>query len=59
MMAEEEEPPQEMVEVAAEVKELPIVAINAISWDIDHSCVQIMKKPNTEAHIYCKVKKKT
>lgn len=51
MMVEGEEPPYEMAKVAAEVEELPIIAINAISWDIDHSSIQIMKKPNTEAHI--------
>ena len=28
----------------AEVEELPIVAIHAISWGIDRSSVQIMKK---------------
>ena len=51
MMAEGEETPQEMVEVAAGVEELPTIAINAISWDIDHSSVQIMKKLSTEEHI--------
>ena len=40
-----------MAEVIAKVKELPIVAINVISWDIDHSSVQIMKKLNTEENI--------
>ena len=51
MMAEEEEPPQGVSEVAAEVEELPTIRINATSWDIDHSNVQIMNKPDTEAHI--------
>jgi hypothetical protein len=51
MMVEGEEPPWEMVEVTVEVEELPTVAINAISWDIDHSSVHIMKKSNTEADI--------
>ena len=51
MIAEEEEPPHEVVKVIVEVEELPTIAINATSWDIDHSNVQIMKKPNTEAHI--------
>ena len=50
-MEEEEEPPQGVVEVTTEVKDLPTVAINATSWDINHSNVQIIKKPNTEAHI--------
>ena len=50
-MAEEEEPLQEVVEVIAEVEELPTVAINATSWDTDHSNVQIIKKPDTKAHI--------
>ena len=51
MIAEGEEIIQEMSEVLVEVKELPIVVINAISWGIDHSSVQIMKKLNTEEHI--------
>ena len=51
MMAEEEEPPQGVAKVAAEVDELPTIVINATSWDIDHSNDQIMKKPNTKAHI--------
>ena len=58
MMEEKEEPPEGVVEAAAEVKELPIISINATIWDIDPLNVQIMKKPNTEAHIQCKVKKK-
>ena len=49
-MAEGEEPPQE-TNVIAEVEELPIVAINAISWGINHSSVQKMKKLSTEEHI--------
>ena len=51
MMAEEEESPHGVVEVAAEVEELPTVGTNTTSWDIDHSNVQIMKKLDTEAHI--------
>ena len=58
MMAEEEETPQEVVEVTVEVEEPPTIAINATSWDIDHSNVQIMKKPDTKAYIQRKVKKK-
>ena len=51
MIAEGDEVLQGMDEVVAEVKELNIIAINAISWDIDCSSVQIMKKLNTEEHI--------
>ena len=51
MTIEEEETLQEMEEVVAKVEELPIIAINAISWGIDHSSVQIMKKINTEENI--------
>ena len=50
-MAEEEEPPQGVAEVAMEVEELATIAINATSWEIDHLNVQRMKKPDTEAHI--------
>ena len=39
MIAEGEEILQEMEEVIEEVEELPIVAINAIIWGIDHSSV--------------------
>ena len=48
-----------MVEVTAGVEEPPTIAINATSWDIDPSNVQIMRKLDTEAHILHKVKKKT
>ena len=48
-----------MEEEEAKVEELPIVAINAISWDIDHSSLQIMKKLNIEEHIWRKEKKKS
>ena len=48
MITEEEETLQGMEEVITEVEELPIVAINAISWGIDRSSVQIMKKLDIE-----------
>ena len=51
MIAKGEEILQEMAEVATKVEELPIVAINTISWGIDHSSVQRMKKLNTEKNI--------
>ena len=50
-MAEEEQPPQGVYKVIAEVEDPPTVVINDTSWDINHSNVQIMKKPNTEARI--------
>ena len=50
-MVEEEEPPQGEAEVTTNVEALPTVSINATSWDIDHSNVQRMKKPDTEVHI--------
>ena len=51
MITEEEETIQGIKEVVAEVQELPIVAISEISWGIDHSSVQIMKKLDTEEHM--------
>ena len=51
MTIEEEELLQEMEEVEVEVEELPIVAINEISWGIDHLSFQIMKKSYTEENI--------
>ena len=51
MTIEEEELIQEVEEKKVEVEEPLIVSINAISWDIDHLSVQIMKKLNTEDHI--------
>ena len=50
-MEEEEEPPQGVAEVATEVEALNIVSINATSWDIDHSNVQIMMN-QTLSHTY-------
>ena len=51
MTTEEEELLQEMEEVEVEVEELPIIAINAISWDIDRLSVQTMKKQDTMEHM--------
>ena len=51
MTTEEEETLQGMDEEEAGVEEVPIVAMNAISWGIDHLSVQIMKKLNTEEHV--------
>ena len=51
MIAKGEEMLQGMDEVATEVEELPIISINAISWEIDRSSVPIMNKLNTEEHI--------
>ena len=51
MITEEEDTLQEMEEVEVEVEELPIVAINAISWGTNHFSVQIMKKIDTKEHI--------
>ena len=51
MITKEEETLQGMDEEEAGVEELPIIAMNAISWGIDHLSVQIMKKPDTEEHI--------
>ena len=42
---------QEAEEVKVEVEELLIVAINAISWDIDSLSVQTMKKQDTMEHM--------
>ena len=42
-----------------EVEELPIVAINAISWGIGLLSVQIMKKLDTKENIYHKERKNT
>ena len=39
MITEEEETLQGMEDEEAEVEELPIIAINAISWGIDHLSV--------------------
>ena len=51
MIAAEEEIIYEMEEVITEVEDLPIIAINAINWAIDHSSVQITKKLKTEENI--------
>ena len=51
MTTEEEELLQEMEEVGVEVEELPIIAINAISWDIDHLSVKTMKTQDNVEHI--------
>ena len=40
-----------MEEEEAEVEELPIIAINAINWGLDHLSVQIMKRLDTKEHI--------
>ena len=47
MTTEEEELLQEVEEAEVEVEELPIDAINAVSWDIDHLSVQTMKRQDT------------
>ena len=51
MITKEAETLQGMKEDEIEVEELPIVAINAITWGIDHSSVQKMKKLRTKEHI--------
>ena len=51
MTVEEEETLQEVEGPEVEVEELPIVAINAISFGINHLSAQIMKKLDTKEHI--------
>ena len=51
MTTKEEELLQEVEDEEVEVEELPIDAINAISWDIGRLNVQTMNKQDTEEHI--------
>ena len=48
---------QEVEEVEVEVEELPINAINEISWDIDHLSVQTMKGQDIVEHMLHKARK--
>ena len=57
MTREEEELLQEVEEVEVEVEELPINAINEISWDIDHLSVQTMKGQDIVEHMLHKARK--
>ena len=59
MTIEEEEFLQKVKEEEVEVEELPINAINEISWDIDRLSAQKMKKQDTMEDMQHKVRKKT
>ena len=58
MTIQEEELLEEVEQAEVEVEELPIVAINAISWDMDRLSVQTMKRQDTTEHMWRKVRKK-